>query len=121
MTITDREAFIIELLRMKPGALEMLIDWADELEVVHNMSDWALRNYTPTWIDGYEEVAEHYNNAITCEMCERKTVEPDINNVDCCGCMDTNCPMCDEVSYALRPYVLADMMLRGIWGYNDRT
>lgn len=116
MTITTDEAFIIRLLRMRPGARDMLTDWADEMEVVHAMSDLELRNYRSVWIDGYEEVEGHYNNATTCETCECKIVEPDINNVECCGCMDVNCPMCDEVSYALRPFVLCDMMLRGMWG-----
>lgn len=120
--MTRDELFLLELLRLRPGARGMLIDWADELESVARMSDRDLRGYVPVWIDGYNEVECHYNDTTTtCETCERKSVEPDINNIECAGCMDILCPMCDEVSYALRPYVLADLLLRGIWGDDNRT
>lgn len=119
--LTRDELYALELLRRLPGARKFLMDWAQEMHIAYEMSDKALRDYRYVRTDdGYEIVEGHYTYT-ACDDCNAPQYEDmSVGYRECEvspeGVMSLNCAKCDEVSYALRPFVFCDMMMRGIWG-----
>lgn len=118
--VTQDELFFLELLRRCRNVGCFVASWSEEVEVASRMSSEMLRKYAPSWICIDDVLDERFGRDDFCASCDAPVIdEPDIDYRECPACNDVRSVECwksDEVDYAFRVLVLADMMLRGMWG-----